>query len=95
MEIPPHVFNAFLMYKYKKISADVSYHFEAKKWADDENTYYTPGFYSINLKLSVKPVKNLKTSVLIENVTNNEHLNNKGQLCLGRFILFEMKYQFE
>ncbi|MDD3877660.1 MAG: TonB-dependent receptor [Bacteroidales bacterium] len=94
MEVPAHNFNATLMYLTKYINTALSFQYIDKQWVDDENTTWTPSYNYVNLKFTSQPFKFLKTGLNIQNVLNKQYVNNKGQLCPGRFILFDIQYIF-
>ena len=90
MEVPRNTVNTSLMYKRKFISANISYHYISRQWIDDENTSYTPEYNYFNIKFLSQPVSYLKVGLNIINVLNKKYVNNKGQLCPGRFIMFDL-----
>jgi len=94
MEVPAHTFNTSALYVSRYLTTTLSFHYVSKQWADDENTISTPAYNYINLKFTSQPKTYLKICLGIQNVLNKEYLNNKGELCPGRFILFDCQYLF-
>ncbi len=94
MEVPAHTFNTAIQYNTKYLTTTLSFHYVGKQWADDENTMFTPAYQYINLKFTSKPIKMLVFGLGIQNILNEQYVNNKGQLCPGRFIMFYCRYLF-
>jgi len=90
MEVPRNTVNTSLIYRRKYISANISYHYVSRQWIDDENTTYTPEYNYFNLKLMSQPLDYLKVGVDVINILNKKYVNNKGQLCPGRFIMLNL-----
>lgn len=94
MEVPDHSLNSVLEVNTKFVTAYASFHFIGAQWADDENTVQTPAYHYFNLRFTSEPIKEMRLSLNIQNVLDEAYLNNKGQLCPGRFVMFDVTYRF-
>jgi len=94
MEVPQNRFTAMLNWKNKYFNSMLVYEYTGKLYTDDENLIAMPAYYRLDGKISHVFASHYSLSLTIQNLTNNIYTDNKGNLGISRFIMFEAGYRF-
>ena len=94
IEVPKHQFSFSAYWKNKIVNISVVYNYMDRQWYDDLNTEFIKSYHTVDLKLCKTITKNLSANLTIQNLLDDAFIDRKGLLSPGRFILFDVKYNF-
>lgn len=94
MEVAPNQFNAILGWKNKFFNLALVYHYKDAQWTDDENTIQADSYSLFDAKISHTFKERYKVSLSVDNILNDQFMDEKGLLGMGRFILAEVSCKF-
>jgi len=94
IEVPRDMVNAAINWQNPIINVMFSWHYLGKEWYDDENTQYIEPHSTFDLKLDKKFSKGIGLALTIDNIFNDMTVGRKGKLPPGRFIMFEVVFDF-
>lgn len=95
MEVPPHLVNTFLTYENKYGYVTFQYSFVDKRWANDENTLYSPEYSLINIKAGTSSCKGFSLSATIHDLLDTPYADSNNRLSPGRIVMVNVQYVFE
>jgi iron complex outermembrane receptor protein len=94
MEVPKNRFTTMVNWKNKYLNSMLVYEYTGPLYTDDENLVEMPAYYRLDAKISHVFARHYSLSLTIQNLTNNIYTDNKGNLGISRFIMFEAGYRF-
>ncbi|MDO9257390.1 MAG: TonB-dependent receptor [Bacteroidales bacterium] len=94
MEVPQNRFTAMLNWKNKYFNSMLVYEYTGTLYNDDENLVEMPPYYRFDAKVSHVFARHYSLAITIQNLTNNIYTDNKGNLGISRFVMFEAGYRF-
>jgi outer membrane receptor protein involved in Fe transport len=94
METAPNQVNASVVWRMKLAHFAVYYHFIDAQWTDDENTIASKAHHLIDLKIYKELRDHFNVNLGIQNFLNNQYLDEKGQVNIGRFIMAGLGVRF-
>lgn len=94
MEVPDQRLAATGLLRTKYVNIMLTYSYTGSMFTDDENTMKNPGSFTVDLKLSRIFADKFFVSLGIQNLTNETYIDNKGNLGMSRFFMFEAGYKF-
>ena len=94
IEVPTHMANASFIWQNKIVNTVFDWHYIGKEWYDDENTQYIDPHQIFDIKFTRKFPQGIGISLTVQNIFNDLTLDRKGTLPPGRFIIFELLYEF-
>jgi iron complex outermembrane receptor protein len=94
MEVPQNRFTAMLNWRNKYFNGMLVYEYTGTLYNDDENLVEMPPYYRFDAKVSRVFARRYFVSATIQNLTNNIYTDNKGNLGISRFFMFEAGYRF-
>lgn len=100
--VPAHLSNFGLQYKFKNIGASVNARYVSSRWVNDTNTpdekYGLPAMYApyftADIKLSYLFKNRWLVSASVINVSDKIYTDSKGQYCPGRMISIDAGIKF-
>jgi outer membrane receptor protein involved in Fe transport len=95
MEVPPHLLNAFATYENKYGFITLQYSFVDKRWANDENSLYSPAYSLFNIKAGTSSYKGFSVSVTIHDLFDKPYADSNNRLSPGRIVMINVQYVFE
>jgi len=94
MEVPKHRFTSMLSWRNKFFNSMLVYEYTGSLYVDDENLVEMPPYYRLDLKISRVFASRYFVALTIQNLTNNIYTDNKGNLGISRFFMFDAGYRF-
>lgn len=94
MEVPKNRFTTMLNCKNRFFNSMLVYEYTGSLFNDDENLVKMPSYYRFDAKISRVFALHYSLSLTVQNLTNNIYTDNKGNLGISRFIMFEASYRF-
>lgn len=94
VESPDHILFGRAQWKTRWVTSVLGARYYAGEWADDENTVFTDPCFLLDLKFYRTFLKQITTSVTIQNLLNNRFTDSKGMLSPGMFIIGECRVNF-
>jgi len=94
MEVPKNRFTTLFSWKNKYFNTMLVYEYTGSLFTDDENLAEMPPYYRFDAKISRVFARRYFASLTIQNLTNNIYTDNKGNLGISRFVMFEAGYRF-
>ncbi|MFH1160339.1 MAG: TonB-dependent receptor [bacterium] len=94
MEVPQNQVFAGLIYLPRWLSASLIFRYVGKQWIDDENTAQTPGYWTLDLKVSHTFFHQMNLAFIVQDLLNRQWTDSKGLLSPGRFIMLSLSYSF-
>lgn len=94
MEVPPHLLNTFVTYENKFGFVTLQYSFVDRRWANDENTVYSPAYILVNLKAGSLWYKNFQLSLTVHDLLDQPYLDYNSNLSPGRVVMVGLTYLF-
>ena len=64
------------------------------QWIDDENTAQSPGYWTIDLKVSHTFFRCLNLALQVQDLFDRQWTDDKGLLSPGRYCLLSLTYTF-
>ncbi len=89
---PKHMFNAGFSYIHKIANFSVNFHYQDKRFADDENTETYEDYSTVDLKIWKEVsfdnswFRSVNFSVNVTNLMDEMYMTSHSSLCTGRFI---------
>lgn len=93
MEVPENQFGTHLLASYKKLRASLSYSYVGAQWFDDENKVKVDSYDFMDFKLTWNIFKYASSSIIVQNIFDNQFIDKKGLLSPGRFMVFKLKFR--
>jgi outer membrane receptor protein involved in Fe transport len=94
IEVPEQMANASLTWQNRIITTVFDWHFTGMEWYDDENTQSIDPHHIFDIKFTKKLKQGIGFALTVQNIFNDQTLDRKGTLPPGRFIIFEIAYEF-
>jgi iron complex outermembrane receptor protein len=94
MEVPRNQVYAGLTYLPRWLSATLVFRYVGSQWIDDENTAQSPGYWTIDLKVSHTFFRCLNLALQVQDLFDRQWTDDKGLLSPGRYCLLSLTYTF-
>ena len=70
-----------------------TFFYTGKQWYDDNNIQLIPAYYSTDIKFVKTLKEKYQAALTIQNIFNEKHFDNKGNLSPGRFFMLSFSYK--
>ncbi len=92
-QTPEHLFNTGVFWKNKIVDLGFTFFYTGKQWYDDNNIQLIPAYYSTDIKFVKTLKEKYQAALTIQNIFNEKHFDNKGNLSPGRFFMLSFSYK--
>ena len=96
-DVPQHSFAAGTFVRSKLVNAGLTCKYNGTMYVNDQNVYDEivlsskyPAWFTLDLRLSHDLFKYTKLTLTIQNILDKKIYDNKGAVCPGRFITFQL-----
>lgn len=94
IEVPVHMANSSFSWQNKVVNVMFEWHFLGKEWYNDENTQYIEPHHLFDLKLTKKLPQGIGFAFTVKNIFDDMTVDRKGKLPPGRFLMFDVVFEF-
>ncbi len=91
---PKNKANAGILFKINSYKISLIYHYTSSQYTDNENDNIINLYNIIDFKIGLSLLKNFEVSYSIQNIFDYQYIIYTDQLSLGRFMTFNVKYNF-
>ncbi|RLD36125.1 MAG: hypothetical protein DRI83_05850, partial [Bacteroidetes bacterium] len=94
IEVPIHMANSSFSWQNKVVNVMFEWHFLGKELYNDENTKYIEPHHLFDLKLTKKLPQGIGFAFTVKNIFDDMTVDRKGKLPPGRFVMFDVVFEF-
>ena len=91
---PSNIVNLSTILSNKKLSASANLHWQDKIYLDDANDVIVNALLGLDIRISYRFYKTFSAGLNVQNIFNEQHLLSTDQISLGRFISFNLSFEF-
>lgn len=91
---PLDLINIGGIYSNKKINSSIFMNYKGRQFITEDNLTDIPSVTTFDAKLSYIFYKGLGAGITVQNIFDETYMVNSDQVSLGRFIRFELNYEF-
>ena len=91
---PLDIVNIGAIYSIKKLSASMFMNYKGRQFTTEDNLNEIPNITTFDTYISYKFYKGLGAGLRVQNILDKSYMVSSDQVSLGRFINFELNYEF-